>query len=114
MGKFAEVYDIVGGEQMLVCIVSPPGAPPHFQVSTEINDVQVSITMPVVNDPAAVENMTYEQVKLLAVSYISEMTIENLLEIRRMMVVELKKQQSPAYLRKVADEQIAFENKPKD
>lgn len=108
MGRFAAVYDIVGGEQMVVSVIAPEGQTPHFQIITEVYDRQVSIDLPVVDEEKA-KNMTPQEIKDVGVSYLGHMTIENLLEIRRVMVLELKKQQSPAYLRKIADEQIKIE-----
>lgn len=95
MGKFAAVYDIPGGEQMLVCVVHTDGQEPFFQVSTEIHGVQTSINMPVtLHDDDDERKASRLQLKDIAIATLEDMTMENLLQLRKMMVAELLKQQS--------------------
>lgn len=93
MGKFASVYDLPGGEQLLVCVVHVSGEEPFYQISTEINGKQVSMEMPLqLKEVPDVKKPTHVAMKAMAIDYLDEMPQENVLALRKMMVVEVNKQ----------------------
>lgn len=91
MGKFAGLFDLPGGEQMLISVVTLAGKLPQFQIVTEIYDEQVSMMMPVTQDKEKLEKMTHAEVKKLAHSSLDNITRENLLVLRKTIVLEFNK-----------------------
>jgi len=98
MGKFAAVYDLPGDEQLLICVVAARGQEPFFQMSTEIHGVQTSVNMPITTKEGNSDklvNLKHAELKELGVAYLEQMTNENLIHLRVMMVRALAEQQAP-------------------
>ena len=99
MGKFAAVYDLPAGEQMLICVIMAQGYEPFYQVSTEVRGEQVSLNMPIPEgDAVEALRMTNEQKKEMAVESLNDIPQAHLLNMRKNIVAEILKlkTQSPA------------------